>query len=134
MFRIRVLILALIVPAVVISLRCGSDSPTGPVGGQITVELEDYTDHHDDEAGELWLRVGTCSEASDGHMVKGLDYPGEWIEVPVTVAESGDYEVVVSYAAYPGDTLKATVTVGNCSSSLTEPECEFVMDKGVGVG
>jgi hypothetical protein len=134
MLRIRVLTLALLVPAVIVSLRCGSDSPTGPDNRNIDVELEDYTDHHDDEAGELWLRVGTCSEASGGRMVKGLDYPGEWIEVPVTVAEGGEYEVVLSYAAYPGDTLRATVTVGDCSSPLTEPVCEFVMDKGVGVG
>ena len=76
-----------------------------------------------------------CSQASGGSMVRGLDYPGEWIDVPVTVAEAGTYELTLRYASLAGDTLKVTVTVGNCSGgSFTDPEVDFVMDKGAGLG
>jgi hypothetical protein len=137
MYRFRVLLLALLAMAVVMGLRCGSDSPTGTGGdtpGEFTVELEDYTDHYDDEAGDLFVRSEGCSKASGGGVIKGLDYPGEWVEVPVTVDDAGTYEVTLRYATFVGDTLRAAVVVGDCSSSLAKTEAEFVMDKGAGLG
>jgi hypothetical protein len=125
--------------AAVGGLRCGSDSPAGPGDGgdpdAFKVEIEDYTEGYDDEAGSMLLRSEPCSQASGGHMVRGLDYPGEWIDVPVTVAEAGTYELTLRYASLAGDTLKVTVTVGNCGGeSFTDPEVDFVMDQGAGLG
>lgn len=138
MYRLKfVLIIALFALAAVGGLRCSSDSPTGSGGdlpGSFTVELEDYTEGHDDEQGSMLLRFERCSLASGGYMVKGLDYPGEWIEVPVSIAEAGTYEVTLRYAALVGDTLEATVSIGQCAGLLTEPAVDFVMDNGGGLG
>ncbi len=138
MYRVKlILTIALFAMATLAGLRCGSNGPTGTGGdlpGAFKVELESYTAWYDDEAGSMLLRSQECSQASASFMVKGLDYPGEWIEVPVTITEAGTYELTLRYAALVGDTLRATVSVGQCGELLTEPAVDFVMDKGGGLG
>ena len=83
----------------------------------------------------MLLRSEPCALASGNSMVKGLDYPGEWIDVPITVADAGTYELTLHYATLPDDTIRVTVTVGNCAGeSFTDPEVDFVLDKGAGLG
>ena len=83
----------------------------------------------------MLLRSEPCVAASGNSMVKGLDYPGEWIDVPITVAEAGTYELTLRYATLPDDTLRVTVTVGNCGGeSFTDPEVDFILDMGAGLG
>jgi|GEM_PF-1584790 len=101
---------------------------------EFIVELEDYAESHDEEAGNNYIRIEACSKASGGAMVKGLDYIGEYIDVPFNVDEAGTYEVTLAYATLPGDTLGATVIFTGCGSALTEPEVDFFMDKGAGLG
>jgi hypothetical protein len=138
MYRLKLILIIVMLAMAAAGLRCGSDSPTGSGGGDLpgtfTVEFEDYIDWYDDEAGSMLMRSERCSQASGSYMVKGLDYPGEWIEVPVTIDEAGTYELTLRYAALVGDTLMATVTIGQCGELLTEPEVDFVMDKGGGLG
>jgi hypothetical protein len=105
---------------------------TPPV--EFEVELEDYTAWHDDENGSSYISAQACSKASGYRMVKGLDYPGEWIEVPFTVPVYGAYEVVLRYATMRGDTLRATVTFDGCGSALADDGIDFVMDQGEGLG
>ena len=139
MYRVKLLtVVAALALAAAAGIRCGSDSPTGSGGGDgpqvFKVEIEDYTASYDDEAGSMLLRSERCSQASGSYMVKGLDYPGEWIEVPVTVPEAGTYDLTLRYAALVGDTLRATVSIGQCGEEFTEPAVDFVMDEGGGLG
>jgi hypothetical protein len=101
---------------------------------EFIVELEDFTDSHDDESGENYLRRQYCNQASGNYMVKYMDYPGEWVEVPVHVPASGTYELTLRYAAESGDTLRGTVSFEGCGATMTEAEVDFVMDKGAGLG
>jgi hypothetical protein len=55
----------------------------------IWVEAETYTASHD--AGGLAIYVTGCTGASGGLAVEGFDYPGDWIELKLTVAENGAF-------------------------------------------
>ena len=135
MFRVIGLSVLIIALAVVAGIRCSSDDVTGPgepAGFQ--AELEGFVDSYDDEQGGSLIKTQGCSEASGGMMVKGMDYPGEWIEVPITVPESGNYEVILQYATLAGDSLEARLTFKECGVTLNEPEVDFILDQGRGLG
>lgn len=55
----------------------------------IWLEAEAYTASHD--VGGLSIYVTGCSGASGGMAVEGFDYPGEWIELKLTVPENGAF-------------------------------------------
>ena len=114
--------------------RRGIAKVTVAVPEAFLVELEDYTDWHDEEAGEHLIRPQYCSQASGHYSVKDMDYPGEWIEVPISVPASATYELILRYAASVGDTLRGTISFPNSSGALTETEIDFVMDQGAGLG
>jgi hypothetical protein len=101
---------------------------------EFKVEIEDYVDSHDDEEGSMYIVAAACSQASGGAMVRGLDYPGEWVEIPFTVPAYGTYEVTLRYAALKGDSLEAAVTFPGCGSGSSDPEVDFIMDQGAGLG
>ncbi len=113
--------------------RVGIATVTVVAPAEFKVELEDYTASYNDARGGSFISAYYCSKASGHHMVKGLDYPGEWIEVPLSVPAYGTYDVVLRYAALAGDTLRATVTLEGCAPS-PPPEVDFVMDQGAGLG
>lgn len=114
--------------------KTGIATVTIAVPAEFKVELEDFTDSYDDDNGSSFVNVQGCSQASGNAMVRGLDYPGEWLEVPLSVPASGNYELVLQYATLAGDTLRATVTFDGCGAAFTSTEVDFVMDKGEGLG
>jgi hypothetical protein len=101
---------------------------------EFIVELENFTDFGDDGLGVSILGKVSCSQASGNFMVKYMDYPGEWIEVPLTVPGSGTYELTLHYAAEWGDTLRGTVSFEGCGATAMQAEVDFVMDEGTGLG
>lgn len=96
------------------------------------IELEDYTASYDDPSGSLTIRAPYCSGASGEKAVQGLDYPGEWIKVPVYIPHAGEYRVVVNYQATIGDDIRVRVGIEGCGTPT--PECDFVLDQGKGIG
>jgi hypothetical protein len=114
--------------------KTGISTVTVALPAEFKIELEDFTDTYDDDNGSSFISTQYCSQASSHYMVKGLDYPGEWLEVPLTVPAYGTYELVLRYATLKGDTLRATVTFDGCGASFAAPEVDFVMDQGAGLG
>jgi len=55
----------------------------------IWVEAEAYTASYD--AGGLAIYVTGCSAASQGMAVEGFDFPGDWIELKLTIPENGAF-------------------------------------------
>ena len=55
----------------------------------IWVEAEAYTASYD--AGGLTIYVTGCSGASGGMAVEGFDFPGDWIELKLTIAENAAF-------------------------------------------
>jgi hypothetical protein len=98
-----------------------------------TVELESYVDSHDSVGvprTEPIAAVG-CTYASGGKSVVGMDNPGEYIIVPMTVPGSGTYTASVRYAAWTGDTLHVRLQVEDCGQSGQD---EYLLTEGTGLG
>jgi hypothetical protein len=49
----------------------------------IILEAEDFTASHDE--GGAVIQWVTCTAASGGKAVEGLDYPGDWIELTLVI-------------------------------------------------
>jgi hypothetical protein len=92
-----------------------------------SVRFEDYSD----SSGTYISRATPCS--GGGHVVNGLDAPGEWIQVDYQVRAGGEYAAVINYAAAAGDTLRVTVTEMGCPSSPSPEGVSFVLDAGTGI-
>ena len=54
----------------------------------IIVEAETFTAYHNEGGNSIMLV--DCSAASGGRAVEGFDYPGDWIEVMLTI-ENGSF-------------------------------------------
>jgi hypothetical protein len=91
------------------------------------VRFEDFSD----SSGTNISRLTTCSEG--GHVVNGLDNPGEWVQVNYEVRAGGEYAAVVRYEAGIGDVLTVTVTEMGCPDSSSPQEVSFVLDAGNGL-
>jgi hypothetical protein len=104
--------------------------PADPVVTMI--ELEDYTESYNIQAPHTEeIYVISCTHASEGKAVQGLDNEGEYIRVPMRVTGSGAYTATVRYAAYYGDTARVRVELEGCNGPAEE---EFFLTEGTGVG
>jgi hypothetical protein len=61
----------------------------GAAAQSIIIEAETYVASHN-EGGEP-ITVAFCGAASGGRAVDGYDWPGDWIEVLLTVDENGAF-------------------------------------------
>lgn len=98
-----------------------------------TVELEGFVDSHDSLGvphTELIQSVA-CPHASAGESVSGMDLPGEYIIVPMTVPGSGIYKASVRYAAWFDDTLHVRLEVVDCGQPGQD---EYLLTEGTGLG
>ncbi|MCB9513115.1 MAG: hypothetical protein H6694_02235 [Candidatus Latescibacteria bacterium] len=81
-----------------------------PAEDVILVEGETYVASHD--LGGYSIHVTYCSSASGGYAADGLDIPGEWIELDVTLAEAHAYRARLALQGWPDEssTLRLTLT------------------------
>jgi hypothetical protein len=98
---------------------------------EFSVEMEDYTQKYD-VSGKPEIKIEGCSKASNGHAVRGMDKPAEWIRVPFTVPATGTYRPYLHYQANLGNVIGATVEIADCGSS--EGEAIFMLEEGTGMG
>ncbi len=73
--------------AIVLFAALGAAAPAAARAGTVRVEAEDMV-----AAGNLGgddIRITTCSAASQGLAVDGLDREGEWLRVPLVLEEGG---------------------------------------------
>jgi hypothetical protein len=113
-------------------VSCGEDGGTEPDGGSLfEIELEDYSSSFDGNGSEVAIQKVACSNASNGSAVYGLDFAGEWIEVSVTVPESGTYRPHLQYAARAGANISLRMEMNGCGASAT---VDFLLTQGTGIG
>jgi len=98
---------------------------------EFSVEMEDYTQKYN-VSGKPEIEIEGCSKASNGHAVRGMDKPGEWIRVPFTVPATGTYRPYLHYQAYPGNFIGASMEIGDCGPS--QGEASFMLEQGTGMG
>jgi len=92
---------------------------------EFRIEAEDCTAWGD--LGGVPIVVGHCGGAFGGKAVKGMDYPGDWITIPVTLGENtclsdslrnrGQLDLVRDYAVYWIPDPPATTASADTSSS-----------------
>lgn len=122
----------LVVSCAVGLISCGEKATdTGGGGGEaFQVEIENFSDSFD-MFGSTPISRESCSTASGGRAVAGLDRPGEWIEIPLSVPKSGVYNITVRYAAPLDSIIDVQVSSGSCGD---QGEADFTLDKGLRTG
>lgn len=112
--------------------KAGTARVTYHLSSWPNIECEDYTSSYDDPSGANPITAPYCSGASGLKAVQGMDYPGEWIRVPVYVPHAGEYRVLLNYQAMAGDDIRVRVGIEGCGAPV--PECDFVLNQGKGIG
>jgi hypothetical protein len=79
------------------------------------IEAESYSAWHDE--GGNTIGVVSCSAASGGQAVEGFDYPGDWIELVLTLGNNGSYADILRSAGVTGITSTLQSTVYGCGPS-----------------
>ena len=101
-----------------------------PAEDVILVEGETYVASHD--LGGYSIHVTYCSSASGGYAADGLDIPGEWIELDVTLAEAHAYRARLALQGWPDEssTLRLALTP---QAGGDAPSADFAHE-GSGIG
>jgi hypothetical protein len=105
----RLAVVSLLI-AFALAAGCGDEKVTKPEPtppSALRAEAETMTDSHD--VGFTSIYVASRAAASGGKAVEGLDRMLEWIEIPMTFAQSGAYTVRLHHASKDG--VQVTVTV-----------------------
>jgi hypothetical protein len=76
----------------------------------VLVEAEAFTASHN-EGGSSILSV-YCGAASGGMAVEGLDYPGDWIEVPLTIWNGSFTDSIRSAGLLDSASTLGSVVIG----------------------
>ena len=84
-------------------------APAGLSAHEITLEAEDYVNSFD--AGGTAIYNTACSGASGGYAVEGFDWPGDWIEVVLTIPELGAYADTLRSAGLYGYESDMRITI-----------------------
>lgn len=85
--------------------------PASSYAHDIALEAEDYTNSFN-TGGEA-IYTTACSGASGGYAVEGFDFPGDWIEVSLTISELGAYADTLRSAGLYGYESDMRITIMN---------------------
>ncbi|MGQ9811760.1 MAG: hypothetical protein ACUVQ7_10545 [bacterium] len=90
---------------------------------RFVVQAEDFTDS--------WgIGIDGTVSCNEGKGVTGLDSPGEWIEIPIDVPDTGVYRPKIWYASSYKDTLELSMVTFGCSEDSSP--IRFVLKDGTG--
>ncbi|MFH1841615.1 MAG: hypothetical protein ABIF77_00270 [bacterium] len=95
------------------------------------VEGETYYAWHN--IGGRIIQITTCHAASGGLLAAGLDMPGEWLRVQITLPGSTCYEDLVGFMGYDGDENSVRMTMYGPDSWDVAATSEFTF-VGAGTG
>ena len=94
----------LLIAGLVCSL-CG-----GALAQGLMVEAETYGASHDE--GGIPIQVVTCSAASGGRAVEGFDYPGDWLEVTLTIGTGSFTDNIRSAGMFDSTSSQRSTILG----------------------
>lgn len=82
-------LLSLAVPIALLAIGCSKDStsPTSTPPSLVRIEAEGFANASD--GGGSGITTPYCSGASGQHAVEGIDFDGDWIEIPFSLSETG---------------------------------------------
>ena len=97
----------------------------------IRLEAEHYVASHDQ--GGVAIYVTTCSGASGGRAVEGFDFPGDWIEVVLTVGQNYSFSDKLRSGGNSGEESELQSTIFG-ASPLGEDQFSTFHTVGMGIG
>jgi hypothetical protein len=100
----------------------------------VLVEGEDFTAYGAYNIGGYDIQPEYCAGASGTLAADGLDEPGEWIKLAVTLPLEGCYDAVLAYQAEYGDTVHLVVKMLDTPSPGETLLSDFPLDQGYGFG
>jgi hypothetical protein len=80
-----------------------------PADGVILLEGESYVASHD--LGGYSIHIVSCQSASGGYAADGIDQPGEWIELDLTLAGTHGYAARLALQGWPDETSTLHLTL-----------------------
>jgi len=82
-----------------------------PLARANVYEVEGETYSAWNNIGGRNIQIASCHAASGGLTADGIDVPGEWIRLQITLPGSACYEDLVGFMSYEGDTNRVRMTV-----------------------
>jgi hypothetical protein len=104
---------------------------TVPGAYGIMIEAESMVASYD--AGGTSIYIATCSAASGGRAVDGIDTPGDWIEVIIDVAGGGSFVDSIRSAGVAGIESDLTSTIVGAGSGGADLISSY-HTMGLGIG
>jgi len=116
-----------------LSLFLTPAAPSSAADG-VLVEGEGFTAYGSYNLGGYDILPEYCAGASGTLAADGLDEPGEWIKLAVTLPLEGCYDAVLAYQAEYGDTVNLVVRMLDTPSPGETLLSDFLLDQGYGFG
>ncbi len=125
----RGIVRASVVGVVTCALAAGAWAADG-----IRVEGEDYPAYGSNDLGGYPIGSEYCAGASQYYAADGIDLPGEWIMLEVSIPEQGCYALTLAYQCYYQDTVELAVKILDYPEPGQDTRAEFTLTDGWGFG
>jgi hypothetical protein len=99
--------------------------------GVIAIEGESYFNHRDHGGG--MIRISYCSAASGHYIVDGIDSPGDWIDLELSLPFTGCLDDLIGCQGYYNYTSTIQMSVIDPATSEEILTSDFVLT-GQGTG
>jgi hypothetical protein len=100
----------------------------------LRIEGEEYVFYGSYNIGGVEIRPEYCGSASEYYAADGIDVPGEWIKLKVTIPVTGCYELVSAYQAAYQDTVEIDVSILDYPEPGQVTSSRFTFVEGYGYG
>jgi hypothetical protein len=102
--------------------------------GGLRFEAEEFEAYGSYNIGGADIAVSYCSYASGGLAVDGLDVPGEWFKLKVTISSGACYSSRMDYQSAYGDTTQLAVRLLDYPHVGDELRSDYLLVDGYGYG
>jgi hypothetical protein len=100
----------------------------------LRLEAEEFESYGSYNIGGVDIRVSYCSYASGGLAVDGLDMPGEWFKLKVTLPIGGCFTSRLDYQSAYGETTQLAVRILDYPHVGEELRADYILTDGYGFG
>jgi hypothetical protein len=106
---------------------------TAPAGAEEAIFVEGEGFKVSQDLGGMPITREYCTSASGHQAADGIDIPGEWIRLPLTITTAGLYDLFVAYQANDGDTVQVRLTIPGSPNEREDIVSDFTL-QGYGIG
>ncbi len=100
----------------------------------LIIEGEEYQSYGWHDLGGVAIHPEYCSGASGYYAASGLDVPGEWIRLKITIPVDGCYRTTIAYQSEYSDHVQLLLRVADAPGPGQELTSEYWLTEGYGFG